>query len=320
MIKHVVLAKVKSGTTQEQIDAMAAGYNSMKNTIPELVSWSMGPDLRGDGDFTHAMVAVVEDLDSLKRYVDHPLHKQVAAELGRPIFEKRVIADFEFDPEAEAWEPQVQEVWTELADAVRPEHTALLVIDVQNDFCAPGGARMKGDLTTIEAMRAPLKRMVEAARAAGVPVVYTQTQNDTEHDNGPILTRRQRVGLGSAKYTIPGTPGWEICDFVAPNPDEVTIPKWHHSGFTNPKLDATLGRMGAKTLLFTGAATNGCVEGTVRDAFARGYYTIVLEDCVGAYDLDLQRYSLKNMATHFALISSSQEVQKVWAQAGVLAG
>jgi nicotinamidase-related amidase len=62
------------------------------------------------------------------------------------------------------------------------------------------------------------------------------------------------------------------------------------------------------------------VEGTVRDAFARGYYTIVLEDCVAAYDLDLQRYSLKNMATHFALISSSEEVQKVWAQTGVLAG
>lgn len=320
MIKHVVFVKIKPDIPQEQIDAMVAGYNSMKDAIPELVSWSMGPDLRGDGDFTHAMVAVVEDLDSLERYVNHPLHKQVATELGRPIFEKRVIADFEFDPEAETWEPQVQDIWAELTEAVRPEHTVLLVIDVQNDFCAPGGARMKGDLTTVEAMRAPLKRMVEAARAAGVPVVYTQTQNDTEHDNGPILTRRQRVGLGSAKYTIPGTPGWEICDFVAPKPDEVTIRKWHHSGFTNPKMDATLARLGAKTLLFAGAATNGCVEGTVRDAFARGYYTIVLEDCVAAYDLDLQRYSLKNMATHFALISSSEEVQKAWAQAGFLAG
>ena len=320
MIKHVVFVKVKPDTPQQQIDAMVAGYNSMKDAIPDLLGWSMGPDLRGDGDFTHAMVAVVEDIDSLKRYVDHPLHKQVAAELGRPIFEKRVIADFEFDPEEEVWEPQVQDVWAELKDAVKPEHTVLIVVDVQNDFCSPGGERMKGDLTTVESMRAPLKRMVEATRAAGVPVVYTQTQNDNEHDNGPILARRQRVGLGSAKYTVPGTPGWEICDFVAPKPDEVTIRKWHHSGFTNPKMDATLGRMGAKTLLFTGAATNGCVEGTVRDAFARGYYTIVLEDCVGAYDLDLQRYSLKNMATHFALISSSQEVQKVWAQAGILAG
>jgi len=312
MIKHVVLFNIKPGTSQEKIDAMVAGYNSMKDVIPELVSWSMGPNRRSDGEFAHAMVAVVEDMETLKRYVDHPLHQRVSAELGRPIFEKRVIADYEFDPEAEPWEPQIKEVWTELVDVVRPKHTVLLVIDVQNDFCAPDGARMKGDLTTIEAMKKPTQRMVEAARSMGVPVVYTQSQTDAEHDNGPILSRRQRVGLGGAKYTIPNTWGWEICDFVAPRPGEVSIPKWHHSGFTNPKMDATLRRLGAKTLLFTGVATNGCVEANVRDAFARGYYTVVLEDCVGAYDLDLQRYSLKNMATHFARISSSQEVQLAW--------
>lgn len=319
MIKHVVLVRVKPGTSQEQIDAMAAGYNSMKEEIPELVSWSMGPNLRGDSEFTHVMVAVVENPEALKRYVDHPLHQRVAAEFGRPIFEKRVIGDYEFDPEVEPWEPQVQKVCTELADVVNPEHTALIVVDVQNDFCASGGARMKGDLTTIEAMKEPTRRMVESARTMGVPVIYTQTQNDAEHDNGPILARRQRVGLGGAKYTIPGTWGWKIYDPIAPRPGEVTIPKWHHSGFTNPKLDATLRRLGAKTLVFSGIATNGCVEATVRDAFARGYYAVVLEDCVGAYDLDLQRYSLKNMATHFAMISSSQEVQNAWAPAAAVA-
>lgn len=320
MIKHVVLVKVKPGTPQERIDAMVAGYNSMKEEIPELVSWSMGVNLRGDGEFTHAMVAVVENLETLKRYTDHPLHRQVSAELGRPIFEQRMIGDYEFDPEAEWWEPQVKEVWTELTDVVNPKHTALLVIDVQNDFCAPGGARMKGNLETIEAMKEPTRRMIESARSLGVPVVYTQTQNDADHDNGPIFARRKRVGLGGAKYTIPGTWGWEIFEPVAPRAGEVAIPKWHHSGFTNPKMDATLRSLDAKTLIFTGIATNGCVEATVRDAFARGYYTVVLEDCVGAYDLDLQRYSLKNMATHFAMISSSQEVQNVWAPAAAAAG
>ena len=319
MIKHVVLVKIKPDTAPEKINAMVAGYNSMKNAIPELVSWSMGPNLRGDGEYTHAMVAVVEDLEALKRYVEHPLHQKVSTELGRPIFEMRVIGDYEFDPEAEPWEPQVKTVWTELVDMVRPEHTALIVIDVQNDFCAAGGARMKGDLTTIEAMKEPTRRMVETARVVGVPVVYTQTQNDAEHDNGPILARRQRVGLGGAKYTIPGTWGWEISDFIAPRPGEVSVPKWHHSGFTNPKLDATLRRLGVQTLLFTGIATNGCVEATVRDAFARGYYAVVLADCVGAYDLDLQRYSLKNMATHFALICSTQAVQEAWAQIAAIA-
>jgi Stress responsive A/B Barrel Domain len=134
MIKHVVLVKIKPGTSQAQIDAMVAGYNSLKDAIPELASWSMGPNLRDEGEFSHSMVAVVKDLEALKRYVDHPLHQQVSMELGRPIFEKRVIADYEFDPQVEPWEPQVKEVWSELVKAVRPEHTALIVIDVQNDF------------------------------------------------------------------------------------------------------------------------------------------------------------------------------------------
>lgn len=320
MIKHVVLVKLKADASREQIDRMIEGYNSMKDAIPDLLGWSMGPNRRRDREFDYAMVATLEDEESLRRYVEHPLHRQVSRDLGRPVFEKREIADYEFDPEAELWEPQAREVWTELADTVRPGHTALVVVDVQNDFCAPGGARMKGDLSFVEAMREPLRQMVEAARAAGVPVVYTQTSNDEEHDNGPILARRARVGLANAKYTVPGTPGWDICDFVTPAPGDVTVKKWHHSGFTNPKMDAALGRMGVKTLLFTGAATNGCVEATVRDAFARGYYNVVLEDCVAAYDADLQRYSLKNMATHFALVSTSREVQRAWAEQGTLAG
>jgi len=101
MIKHVVLIKVKPGTPRQRIDAMVAGYNSMKGKIPELLSWSMGENVRTDGEYTHAMVAVLQDVDSVKRYASHPLHEQVARELGRPIFETRAIADYEFDPESE---------------------------------------------------------------------------------------------------------------------------------------------------------------------------------------------------------------------------
>jgi ureidoacrylate peracid hydrolase len=317
MIKHVVLAKVKPGTPQERIDAMVAGYNSMKDVIPELLSWSMGENVRTDNDYTHVMVAVFEDQAALQRYVDHPLHEYASRELGRPIFESRVIADYEFDPYTEPWRPLVKEVWTELEDIVRPDHTALLVIDVQNDFCAPGGARMKGDLSTIEAMKEPTRLMVEEARRIGVPVVFTQSQTDAEHDTGPIFSRRARVGLKDATYTRPDTWGWEICDFLTPRPDEPIIRKWHHSGFTNPELDAVLRKLGAKTLVMTGVATNGCVEAATRDAFLRGYYTVVLEDCVGAYDLDLQRFSIKNMATHFGLISNSDAVKAAWSKATV---
>jgi ureidoacrylate peracid hydrolase len=312
VIKHVVLVKVKPGTPQERIDAMVAGYNSMKNVIPELLSWSMGENVRGDSEYTHVMVAVLEDQAALQRYTSHPLHEQVSRELGRPIFEKREIVDYEVDPQTEPWRPLIKDLWTELAEVVRPDHTALIMIDIQNDYASPGGARMKGDLSMVEAMREPTVRVLEAARRIGVPVVYTQAQNDADHDTGPIFARRARVGLKDAQYTIPGTWGWQIADLVAPRPGETTIGKWHHSAFTNPLMDATLRKLGAKTLLFTGAATNGCVEATVRDAFARGYYTVVLQDCVAAYDQELQRYSLKNIATHFGQISSSEEVLAAW--------
>ena len=77
MIKHVVLFNIKVGTSQKQIDAMVAGYIFMKDVVPELLSWSMGLNLRSDGEFAHAMVAVVENMETLQRYVDQPLHKQV---------------------------------------------------------------------------------------------------------------------------------------------------------------------------------------------------------------------------------------------------
>ena len=77
MIKHVVLFNIEVGTSQKQIDAMVAGYNSMKDVVPELLSWSMVPNLRSNGEFAHAMVAVVGNMETLQPYVDHPLHKQV---------------------------------------------------------------------------------------------------------------------------------------------------------------------------------------------------------------------------------------------------
>ena len=145
MIKHVVLVKIKPDTAREKIDAMVAGYNSMKNAIPELVSWSMGPNLRGDDEYTRCNGRRRRGPGSLETLCGAPAPPEsVNGTRNVPIFEMRVIGDYEFDPEAEPCEPQVKTVWTELVDMVRPEHTALIVIDVQNDFCASGGARMKG--------------------------------------------------------------------------------------------------------------------------------------------------------------------------------
>ena len=187
----------------------------MTETIPDLLSWSMGPNLRRDGEYDYAMVAILDEVgakikyayaqqhleawyfaiprtseptsamrleidtskpdeienpkDHLKnvlddrvytariseRYVNHPMHRQVAQELGRPIFESREIADYEFDPEEEMWEPQVQEVWTEIGDTVAGQHGPGGHRRAERLLRRwPGGAdRMKGDLSFVEAMR-----------------------------------------------------------------------------------------------------------------------------------------------------------------------
>ncbi len=93
------------------------------------------------------------------------------------------------------------------------------------------------------------------------------------------------------------------------------VDKASHSAFTTRAMDALLQRLQVKTLVVTGVLTNGCVEGTVRDAFARGYYVVVPEDAVCTYSEDLQRYSLENIARHFGLVVGSGDVVSAWREA-----
>ena len=164
-------------------------------------------------------------------------------------------------------------------DQVRPEHAALLVIDMQNDFCAAGGylQRERGyNVDFAAAVAGRIATAVDAARDAGMLVIWIRSIYDFKHLAAPHIVKRREEGC-----CLEGSWG---ADFfrLQPKPDEPVVTKHHYSAFAGTPLDGILREHGIRTLVMTGVATNVCVDSTLRDGFFAGYYIVLLEDCVGS--------------------------------------
>lgn len=186
------------------------------------------------------------------------------------------------------------------ATLVRPERTAVLVIDMLNDFCVAGGAMV---LPGYEALLAPQRQVIAAARAAGAPVVY--------------VVDAHRPGLAGdrefAKRTphcIEGTWGAQVIDELAPETDDHVVTKRRYSGFYDTDLDLTLRDLRVEHVIAMGVVTNICVRSTVHDAFFRGYDVVVPEDCVAATGPREQASSLYDIATHFGTVADADAVER----------
>jgi ureidoacrylate peracid hydrolase len=179
--------------------------------------------------------------------------------------------------------------------AIDPTSTAVLVVDMQNDFGSPGGMfdRAGIDISAIIVAAAAIAPVLAAARAAGLPIVYLKMEHAPDlSDAGPtggphwIKHLPLKVGEpvvapdGSASRTlVRDTWSTAIVDALAPEPGDEVVSKHRFSGFFETDLDAVLRRLGITDLIVTGATTSVCVESTVRDAMFRDYRCIVLEDC-----------------------------------------
>lgn len=180
--------------------------------------------------------------------------------------------------------------------AIDPRRTAVIVVDMQNDFGAEGGmfARAGFDISGIRAAIAPTARVLAAARGAGVPVVYLKMGfaddlSDAGGPEAPNLVRHLAVfGVGrpviapdgrESRVLIRGTWNTDILPELAPQPGDRLIEKHRFSGFFETELDAVLKDMGVTSLVFTGCTTSVCVESTLRDAFFRDYRCLLLADC-----------------------------------------
>ncbi len=312
MYRDLSLYKLSVDPSDERLGRLIVENSALHQRIPGLVSYSLTCTAPGEDPPFVVRTAVSADAATLDACLLHPLVQRLDAELA-PLTAVEHQVRTQVDPDAEWYRAMVPDVWVDVDDVVDPHHCALIVIDIQNDFCSVGGVRTSAtSLEMSNRIRQPLVDLVSAARGAGVPVLYTRVETGGEHDTGPVLARRQRVGLRDAEYTRRGTWGWEICDYLPPDPGDHVVDKATHSAFSTRALDALLQRLGVKSLVVAGVITNGCVEGTVRDAFARGYYAVVPEDAVATYDESLHRHSLQNMSRHFGVLATSAEVVSVW--------
>jgi ureidoacrylate peracid hydrolase len=206
-----------------------------------------------------------------------------------------------------------------LSDKVRPEHCAILLVDVQNDFAAEGGAmhREGRDLSMAQAMVPRLERFVEAARAAGVRCVWIRNVYNT----GPNWylsevwleqCKRRRNGA-YIDYPVCEAGQWNG-DFyrIRPNPDEVIVTKHRYGAFESSDLDLTLRSQGIRTVIMTGIATNVCVETTARQAFLRDYYVVFTSDCTATYSQAQHEAALFNIDQFFGQVVTSEEVMACW--------
>lgn len=182
--------------------------------------------------------------------------------------------------------------------SVDPRSTAVLVVDMSNDFCADGGLMV---LPGAERLYAPQRAVLDAARETGAQVVFVCDS----HRHG---MRREREFAKRTPHCWADTWGSAVVDELAPQASDHIVLKRRYSGFFQTDLDLTLKDLEVDTLVVMGVVTNICVRSTVHDAFFLGYQVVVPHDCVAATGAREQESSLYDIGTHFGVVSHSAAV------------
>lgn len=203
-----------------------------------------------------------------------------------------------------------------LADWVAPNRTALLIVDMQADFVSPDGAagRWGVDLSTVPAALEAAKALAEAARAAGVPVIFAGLFTRPETDSPVLLERLRRRGGDPEVEAAICRDGEAGSAFVGPlpQPDERVIRKTRYSAFWNTDLEGHLRALGVDTVVLAGVTTECCVADTARDAFNLDLHVIVAADACAAYAPDLHAGALKVMDLNTAIVSQAGDIAAAW--------
>ena len=214
-----------------------------------------------------------------------------------------------------------------LEERLDPRHAAVLLIDLQHDFCSPGGAMARTGLDPAP-LRAALPgavRLLEMAREIGAAVIHVRAEYNTP--GNPYLSeawlnqarRRWNGRYIDVPMCVPGSWGAAIVPEVVPRPDETVVVKHRFSAFPGTELDLILRSRGIRTLAVAGVVTYVCVESTVRDAFFADYHVVVASDGVAGWNPEWHRTSLAVMDWGFAEVVPAARVADAMAARGAVA-
>src|SRR5437899_6782348 len=217
--------------------------------------------------------------------------------------------------------------------AVDPARTAVIVVDMENDFATTGGMfdRAGADISGAQKAIAPTAKALAAARQAGMKIIYLKMGyradlSDLGAPDSVNRTRHLKFGVGQkilapdgreSRILIRDTWNTDIVPELKPLPSDIVLYKTRFSGFYQTDLDATLKKLGLKYLIVTGVTTSICVESTVRDAMFRDYLCVLLEDCMSepiGHDLPRTNHeaSLLNAEVLLGWVSDSEHFIKAF--------
>ncbi len=197
-----------------------------------------------------------------------------------------------------------------LAEKVKPHWTALLVIDMQKDYCCEGGSFDRRGFDTMPArLLAPrLNTFLDGARKVLSRIVHIKMTKIVELRSEANREQYGRLGI-KRLYD----PSYSEFFEIVPLEDEIIIPKYSYSAFFATYLDHYLRSSATKTVILTGVATNVCVEAAARDAFIRDYHVVVPRDLTEGSSLEAKEASLKNIDLFFGEVLDSELLLNCWA-------
>lgn len=192
--------------------------------------------------------------------------------------------------------------------------TALLVVDMQNAFLDDGGSMVQRgfDIQPLKKSISPCVSLVNLARSAKVPVIYTRYVYRSDYQDAGVRVREFAPETITTRSLAAGTWDIEIVDTLAPKSTEIIIDKNRPSAFINTSLTKTLSELNIESLVICGVTTNICVESTARDASQHDFRTFVVGDATAEFEEDRYKVALKTLAFIFAKVISVDDVEKAW--------
>jgi len=198
----------------------------------------------------------------------------------------------------------------DLAYRIDPSLAALVVVDVQVDFCrAPGSSPEQS--AAMEKMSINLERLIATAHLVEIPVIFIQTIHDLDSDSLAWRSRHGSLAAYEQELCKPGTEGAEFFR-VAPSDGDIVVVKHRYDAFIGTEFESILESLGRRAVIMTGVMTDICVETTLRHAMCLDYLATIVSDCCESVTRERHEVALARIAHSFGAVASSSEIASVW--------